>query len=231
MWARICSTSTLREPAAAAAGPGGPGAVRPPAHRTAGPGRGLWRGWRCRRRRGATVLPARQAVLALGHSARDTFEMLHTAGVRPWSRSPLPWGCASSTGSADMDAAQYRRFAGHPCLPAAGYKLSCHPANGRSAFSFCVCPGRTGGGRRVGAGPGGDQRHERIRPGPGEHQRRPAGERDPGGLRQRPSPGGHRLPAAAGGGGLPPGRRRLCGSLPSGWRIFWPGGPPRDRDG
>ena len=40
-----------------------------------------------------------------------------------------------------MDAAQYRRFAGHPCLPAAGYKLSCHPENGRSAFSFCVCPG------------------------------------------------------------------------------------------
>ena len=41
----------------------------------------------------------------------------------------------------DMDAAQYKQYAGHPGLPAATYKLSCHLPNGRSAFSFCVCPG------------------------------------------------------------------------------------------
>ena len=89
---------------------------------------------------GGYVLPARQAVLALGHSARDTFEMLHAAGVR-MEQKPFAVGVRIEHRQADMDAAQYRRFAGHPCLPAAGYKLSCHPANGRSAFSFCVCPG------------------------------------------------------------------------------------------
>ena len=89
---------------------------------------------------GPYVLPARHAVLALGHSARDTFEMLHTAGVR-MEQKPFAVGVRIEHRQADMDAAQYRRFAGHPCLPAAGYKLSCHPENGRSAFSFCVCPG------------------------------------------------------------------------------------------
>ena len=54
---------------------------------------------------------------------------------------PFAVGVRIEHRQADMDAAQYRRFAGHPCLPAAGYKLSCHPENGRSAFSFCVCPG------------------------------------------------------------------------------------------
>lgn len=89
---------------------------------------------------GGYVLPARQTVLALGHSARDTFEMLHAAGVR-MEQKPFAVGVRIEHRQADMDAAQYRRFAGHPCLPAAGYKLSCHPENGRSAFSFCVCPG------------------------------------------------------------------------------------------
>ena len=89
---------------------------------------------------GSYVLPARQAVLALGHSARDTFEMLHAAEVR-MEQKPFAVGVRIEHRQADMDAAQYRRFAGHPCLPAAGYKLSCHPENGRSAFSFCVCPG------------------------------------------------------------------------------------------
>lgn len=121
---------------------------------------------------GSYVLPARQAVLALGHSARDTFEMLHAAGVR-MEQKPFAVGVRIEHRQADMDAAQYRTFAGHPCLPAAGYKLSCHPENGRSAFSFCVCPGGQVVAARVGGGPGGDQRHERICPGPGEHQRRP----------------------------------------------------------
>ena len=89
---------------------------------------------------GPYVLPARHAVLALGHSARDTFEMLHAAGVQ-MEQKPFAVGVRIEHRQSDMDAAQYRRFAGHPCLPAAGYKLSCHPENGRSAFSFCVCPG------------------------------------------------------------------------------------------
>ena len=87
-----------------------------------------------------TLVNLRRQLLDLGHSARDTFEMLHTAGVR-MEQKPFAVGVRIEHRQADMDAAQYRRFAGHPCLPAAGYKLSCHPENGRSAFSFCVCPG------------------------------------------------------------------------------------------
>ena len=89
---------------------------------------------------GGYVLPARQAVLALGHSARDTFEMLHAAGVR-MEQKPFAVGVRIEHRQADMDAAQYKQYAGHPCLPPSTYKLSCHLDNGRSAFSFCVCPG------------------------------------------------------------------------------------------
>ena len=79
-------------------------------------------------------------LLALGHSARDTFEMLHAAGIQ-MQQKPFAVGVRIEHRQSDMDAAQYRQFAGHPCLPAASYKLSCHLENGRSAFSFCVCPG------------------------------------------------------------------------------------------
>ena len=69
------------------------------------------------------------------------FEMLHAAGVR-MEQKPFAVGVRIEHRQSDMDAAQYRQFAGHPCLPAASYKLSCHPENGRrGAFSFCVCPG------------------------------------------------------------------------------------------
>ena len=85
-------------------------------------------------------LPARQVVLALGHSARDTFEMLWGAGV-PIEPKPFAVGVRIEHRQADMDAALYKTFASHPGLGAASYKLSCHLDNGRSAFSFCVCPG------------------------------------------------------------------------------------------
>ena len=86
------------------------------------------------------TLPARQVVLALGHSARDTFEMLYAAGV-PMEAKPFAVGVRIEHRQADMDAAQYKTCAGHPALGAASYKLSCHLPGGRSAFSFCVCPG------------------------------------------------------------------------------------------
>ena len=85
-------------------------------------------------------LPARQAVLALGNSARDTFEMLLAAGV-PMEPKPLAVGVRIEHRQADIDLAQYRALAGHPRLPAASYKLSCHLESGRGVFSFCVCPG------------------------------------------------------------------------------------------
>lgn len=85
-------------------------------------------------------LPAEQVVLALGNSARDTFEMLHAAGV-PMEPKPLAVGVRIEHRQADIDLAQYKELAGHPRLPASSYKLSCHLENGRGVFSFCVCPG------------------------------------------------------------------------------------------
>ena len=85
-------------------------------------------------------LPAERVILALGHSARDTFEMLYGAGLH-MEQKPFAMGVRIEHRQRDMDAAQYRALAGHPALPPSTYKLSCHLPNGRSAFSFCVCPG------------------------------------------------------------------------------------------
>lgn len=85
-------------------------------------------------------LPAERVILALGHSARDTFEMLYATGLH-MEQKPFAMGVRIEHRQKDMDAAQYRALAGHPALPPSTYKLSCHLPNGRSAFSFCVCPG------------------------------------------------------------------------------------------
>ena len=85
-------------------------------------------------------IEAEDVVLALGHSARDTFTLLYEEKFA-LEQKPFAMGVRIEHRQSDMDAAQYRQFAGHPCLPAASYKLSCHLENGRSAFSFCVCPG------------------------------------------------------------------------------------------
>ena len=89
---------------------------------------------------GTYMLTCRHALLALGHSARDTVEMLYGAGVAMTAK-PFAVGVRIEHRQEDMDAAQYKQYAGHPCLPPSTYKLSCHLENGRSAFSFCVCPG------------------------------------------------------------------------------------------
>ncbi|MDE7261190.1 MAG: hypothetical protein K2N78_03885 [Oscillospiraceae bacterium] len=89
---------------------------------------------------GTYRLPAENVVLALGNSARDTFEMLHAAGV-PMEPKPFAVGVRIEHRQADIDLAQYKALTGHPRLPASSYKLSCHLENGRGVFSFCVCPG------------------------------------------------------------------------------------------
>ncbi|MBQ9522178.1 MAG: FAD-dependent monooxygenase [Oscillospiraceae bacterium] len=89
---------------------------------------------------GAEILPCAYAVLAVGHSARDTFAALSRSGV-PMEPKPFAVGVRIEHRQADCDAAQYREFAGSPGLPAASYKLSCHLPDGRGVFSFCVCPG------------------------------------------------------------------------------------------
>lgn len=89
---------------------------------------------------GTFSLPCRQLVTAVGHSARDTFALLASLGV-PMEAKPFAVGVRIEHLQSEMDAAQYRRYAGFPGLPAASYKLSCHLPGGRSAYSFCVCPG------------------------------------------------------------------------------------------
>ena len=89
---------------------------------------------------GAYTLPCRQALLALGHSARDTVEMLYHAGVAMTAK-PFAVGVRIEHRQSDMDAQQYKQYAGHPSLPPTSYKLSAHTAAGRGVFSFCVCPG------------------------------------------------------------------------------------------
>ena len=89
---------------------------------------------------GRCRLPVQAAVLALGNGARDTFQMMYDAGV-PMEPKPLAVGVRIEHRQADINLAQYKALAGHPRLPAASYKLSCHLENGRGVFSFCVCPG------------------------------------------------------------------------------------------
>ena len=86
------------------------------------------------------ALPCTHLALCPGHSARDTFAMLHARGVALEAK-PFAVGVRIEHRQSDCDDAQYKQYAGHPGLPASSYKLSCHLPGGRSAFSFCVCPG------------------------------------------------------------------------------------------
>lgn len=101
---------------------------------------GVLTGLHVRTGEGTYRLPVRAVVLAPGHSARDTFQMLYEAGV-PMEAKPFAVGVRIEQRQSDCDAAQYKQYAGHPGLPASTYKLSCHLPNGRGVFSFCVCPG------------------------------------------------------------------------------------------
>ncbi len=87
-------------------------------------------------------LPAEQVVLALGHSARDTFAMLHRHGVEMQAK-PFSIGFRIEHPQGLIDRARFGPNAGNPLLGAADYKLVHHASNGRSVYSFCMCPGGT----------------------------------------------------------------------------------------
>ena len=87
-------------------------------------------------------LHAGHVVLALGHSARDTFEMLQERGVFMEAK-PFSIGFRIEHPQGVIDRARWGRHAGHPLLGAADYKLVHHASNGRSVYSFCMCPGGT----------------------------------------------------------------------------------------
>ncbi|WP_396433032.1 NAD(P)/FAD-dependent oxidoreductase [Limnohabitans sp.] len=88
------------------------------------------------------TLPTRHAVLALGHSARDTFVMLHRRGVAMQAKA-FSIGVRIEHPQSVIDQARWGRHAGHPLLGAADYKLVHHAQNGRAVYSFCMCPGGT----------------------------------------------------------------------------------------
>ncbi len=87
-------------------------------------------------------LQSRHVVLALGHSARDTFRMLHAKGVFMEAK-PFSIGFRIEHPQTLIDKARLGKYAGHPKLGAADYKLVYHAKNGRSVYSFCMCPGGT----------------------------------------------------------------------------------------
>jgi uncharacterized FAD-dependent dehydrogenase len=88
------------------------------------------------------TLQAEHVVMALGHSARDSFAMLYERGVAMQAK-PFSVGFRIEHPQSVIDAARWGRHAGHPMLGAADYKLVHHAANGRAVYSFCMCPGGT----------------------------------------------------------------------------------------
>lgn len=85
-------------------------------------------------------VPCDTLVLACGHSARDTFRMLQRAHVHMEPKA-FSVGVRIEHLQRDIDRAQYGKAAGHPALGAADYKLVVHLPNGRSVYTFCMCPG------------------------------------------------------------------------------------------
>jgi uncharacterized FAD-dependent dehydrogenase len=88
------------------------------------------------------AIRADHVVLALGHSARDTFEMLHARGVYIEPK-PFSIGVRIEHPQSLIDRCRFGDFAGNQILGAADYKLVHHCKNGRSVYSFCMCPGGT----------------------------------------------------------------------------------------
>ncbi len=89
-----------------------------------------------------TEIRSHHVVLALGHSARDTFRMLHRRGVHIEAK-PFSVGFRIEHPQSMIDRARLGPHAGHPALGAADYKLVHHAGNGRTVYSFCMCPGGT----------------------------------------------------------------------------------------
>ena len=79
-------------------------------------------------------------VLAAGHSARDVFELLYNENIA-LSQKSFSVGVRAEHLRTDIDRAMYGDFAGHPALKAADYKLAVHLPNGRTLYTFCMCPG------------------------------------------------------------------------------------------
>ena len=86
------------------------------------------------------IIPCTRLILACGHSARDTFEMLCKLSI-PMEPKAFAMGVRIEHLQSDIDRAQYGPFAGHPNLPPADYALACELPKGRRCYTFCMCPG------------------------------------------------------------------------------------------
>ncbi len=82
------------------------------------------------------------AIIAIGHSARDTVKMLYGKGIQ-MIQKPFSVGARIEHPRELIDKSQYGAFAGHRALGAADYKLACHGEHERGAYTFCMCPGGT----------------------------------------------------------------------------------------
>jgi uncharacterized protein len=91
---------------------------------------------------GGEHIAASHVVMAIGHSSRDTFEMLRHRGVHIEAK-PFSIGLRVEHPQSLIDAARFGPSAGHPVLGAAEYRLVHHASNGRDVYSFCMCPGGT----------------------------------------------------------------------------------------
>jgi len=89
-----------------------------------------------------TELSTDNVVMAIGNSARDTFESLHISGVHMEQKS-FAVGVRIEHSQEMIDRIQYGGFAGHPALGAADYRMVVHLQNGRGVYTFCMCPGGT----------------------------------------------------------------------------------------
>ena len=89
---------------------------------------------------GRYAVDTQDVILAVGHSARDTFEMIYKTGAE-MTRKPFSIGARIEHSQKLINRSQYGPAAEHPALGAADYKLSVHLPNGRSAYTFCMCPG------------------------------------------------------------------------------------------
>jgi uncharacterized protein len=89
-----------------------------------------------------SVIESNHVIMALGHSARETFEVLHQRGVYMQAK-PFSVGFRIEHPQGMIDAARWGRHAGNPLLGAADYKLVHHAQNNRAVYSFCMCPGGT----------------------------------------------------------------------------------------
>ena len=91
---------------------------------------------------GKERIESNDVIFAVGHSARDSYEMLYSKGVRIIQK-PFAIGARIEHPQELINKSQYKEFYNHPRLGAADYRLIEHTSNGRTAYSFCMCPGGT----------------------------------------------------------------------------------------